>query len=244
MGLLPFYSIFLMDSLFYWNTRGACDSGLLRNLKVVCDGPKPIFIGLAETRCERETRFRCLASLGFDGIGVSPSNGRSGGLVIAWKSAQIQISIIEQDRQFFHVLCEIPDRQTFMMTVVYVSPNIESRTQIWEKLKIISSSSSLPWIVMGDFNDILEATDRTGGARICHNRINWFQDRVSECGLVDMGFKGPKFTWRGPLRPGCSRLYERLDRALCNSNFLTTFPDSFLKVLPRTKFSDHNPISL
>ncbi|GAU34270.1 hypothetical protein TSUD_321160 [Trifolium subterraneum] len=54
-----------------------------------------------------------------------------------------------------------------------------------------------------------------------------------------MGFK---FTWRGPVYHGGQRIYERLDRALCNSNWRLMFPDGFVKVLTRVEYSDHHPI--
>jgi hypothetical protein len=38
------------------------------------------------------------------------------------------------------------------------------------------------------------------------------------------------------------RIYERLDRALCNSQWRVMFPDGFVKVLTRLDYSDHHPI--
>ncbi|KAK4255931.1 hypothetical protein QN277_008858 [Acacia crassicarpa] len=86
--------------------------------------------------------------------------------------------------------------------------------------------------------------ERTGGVGCDFKRINWFNDCVNECGLSDLDSLGPKFTWKGPLMPGCSRLYERLDRAFVNNHFLAEMDECVLKVLPRTLFSDHNPLLL
>jgi hypothetical protein len=60
--------------------------------------------------------------------------------------------------------------------------------------------------------------------------------------LVDLGAVGPRFTWRGPLHHGGQRIYERLDRALCNDMWRLRFPDGYVRVLPRLDFSDHHPI--
>jgi hypothetical protein len=38
------------------------------------------------------------------------------------------------------------------------------------------------------------------------------------------------------------RIYERLDRALCNDAWRISFPNALVKVLPRVDFSDHHPI--
>lgn len=64
-----------------------------------------------------------------------------------------------------------------------------------------------------------------------------FNSFMSDTALVDMGFVGPNFTWfRGTIS-------ERLDRGLCNIQWRLTFPESFVRHLPRTK-SDHRPILL
>jgi hypothetical protein len=53
---------------------------------------------------------------------------------------------------------------------------------------------------------------------------------------------GHKYTWRGPLYHGGQRIFERLDRALCNDKWRLDFPDGVVKVLTRLNFSDHHPL--
>lgn len=59
---------------------------------------------------------------------------------------------------------------------------------------------------------------------------------------MDMSSKGHSLTWRGPVFHGGGRIYERLDRGLCNDRWRVQLPKSFVKVLPRVDFSDHHPI--
>lgn len=42
-----------------------------------------------------------------------------------------------------------------------------------------------------------------------------FWDTVSYCGLMDLGYNGPNFTWSNGRR-GADNILERLDRALAN----------------------------
>lgn len=58
--------------------------------------------------------------------------------------------------------------------------------------------------MVGDFNDIADPSERIGGKSCKFSRCNWFQDRVNECNLMDLGFSGPKFTWKGPRISRCS----------------------------------------
>jgi hypothetical protein len=98
------------------------------------------------------------------------------------------------------------------------------------------------WMMAGDFNDIKCAEEKRGGANVSLRRCNKFQERIDGCRLIDLGASGPKFTWRGPIYHGGQRIFERLDRALCNAQWRLEFPEGFVKVLTRLEFSDHHPI--
>ncbi|XP_028058205.1 uncharacterized protein LOC114262062 [Camellia sinensis] len=63
---------------------------------------------------------------------------------------------------------------------------------------------------------------------------------MDECHLTDLGFSGPKFTWTNG-RHGLANIKERLDRALCNDQWHTLFPEAWVQHLPRVN-SDHYPL--
>ncbi|XP_057432516.1 uncharacterized protein LOC130725290 [Lotus japonicus] len=65
-----------------------------------------------------------------------------------------------------------------------------------------------PWLVIGDFNAYLTAFDKSGGANLNLSSMQRFQECLLSCGLSDMGFKGPPFTWEG------RGVKERLDRGV------------------------------
>ena len=54
-----------------------------------------------------------------------------------------------------------------------------------------------------------------------------FKEAVRECGLLDMNFIGPKYTWSR--RYGTNLIAERLDRALANEAFQEKFAYSYEK---------------
>ena len=59
----------------------------------------------------------------------------------------------------------------------------------------------------------------------------WFDDHQ----IFDLKFKGPRFTWARGL------LFKRLDRALCNNEWLLIFTDNSVLHLPKVA-SDHRPV--
>ena len=47
----------------------------------------------------------------------------------------------------------------------------------------------IPWMIIGDFNDIMELNERVG--RKVHKRISGnFKECVNACGLLDLKFSG------------------------------------------------------
>jgi hypothetical protein len=49
-----------------------------------------------------------------------------------------------------------------------------------------------------------------------------FRLTFEDCGLSDLGFFGPKFSWRNN-REGDDYIEERIDRVVANSSWLTRF---------------------
>lgn len=94
----------------------------------------------------------------------------------------------------------------------------------------------------GDFNEVLQASEKRGGLPASARKCALFQNRIDSCRLMDLDAIGHKFTWRGPMQQGGIRIYERLGGALRNDEWRVLFPDAQVRVLPRMEFSDHHPI--
>ncbi|KAI9117359.1 hypothetical protein K1719_011525 [Acacia pycnantha] len=111
-----------------------------------------------------DSKFHCLNRLGFDDYAFVPSIGRSGGLIMAWKSNRADVQVLQTDRQFIHIRCSLVGTTEFLLTAVYAIPNSALKALLWQELSRLSSLISLPWVVIGDLNDILQSTERTGGS--------------------------------------------------------------------------------
>lgn len=84
----------------------------------------------------------------------------------------------------------------------------------------IAANVQLPWTVLGDFNDIIDDSEK-------FHRMSAFRD----CQLLDLGFYGQKFTWTNKRKK--TPILERLDRGLANADWIHLFPNSRLTSLPR-----------
>lgn len=48
--------------------------------------------------------------------------------------------------------------------------------------------------MLGDINKLLSSEEKLGGRLINAYKAKLFQDCLNECGFMDMGFVGPRFT--------------------------------------------------
>ncbi|WVZ80053.1 hypothetical protein U9M48_027564 [Paspalum notatum var. saurae] len=69
---------------------------------------------------------------------------------------------------------------------------------------------------------------------------NYPQQTCFDCGLFDLGYHGPAFTWSNK-RFASMPTYERLDRCLANTDWINAFPNTSVHHLPML-YSDHCPI--
>lgn len=92
----------------------------------------------------------------------------------------------------------------------------------------------------GDFNEVTEQNKKYGGNPINNTRVDAFTDCLNYCNLLDLGFKGSRYTWTNKRR-NSNTILERLDRVLANNDWLQIYPDTIVQHLPRT-YSDHCPI--
>jgi len=97
-------------------------------------------------------------------------------------------------------------------------------------------------MMMGDLNEILKPKEKEGGRPVGETSFNALADIVFDHGLVDLGFVGNLLTWSNR-RPAPSNIRERLDRALCDSDWRLLFPRARVIHLSVHR-SDHVPIML
>ena len=85
--------------------------------------------------------------------------------------------------------------------------------------------------------------EKMGGLPLNRTRIAAFKNCMDKCGLIDLGFQGPRFTWTTKSPTWNGPIQERLDRGLGNAEWKMLFPAAEIHHLPRVK-SDHCPIML
>ncbi|CAJ2673329.1 unnamed protein product [Trifolium pratense] len=221
---------------------GAANTSFYRYCKQYVSINKPAMLVIMETRCDPNKLRRTFELLGFDSVVANEVQGFAGGIVVAWQSDCISVDVCKKNFQYLHLKVKYTNGDRWYFTPTYASPIEMTRNLLWNDLQSIAQNMKDPWLVAGDFNDIVCAEEKKGGAAASGRKCKIFKTRIDACSLIDIGAMGPKFTWRGPKYHGGQRIYERLDRALCNGQWRLLFPDGYVKVLTRLDFSDHHPI--
>lgn len=71
----------------------------------------------------------------------------------------------------------------------------ELRHISWECLKRLNASSSLSWLCVGDFNEVLHANEQFSGVGRSERQMEGFREAVSVYGFNDLGFIGLLYMW-------------------------------------------------
>lgn len=98
-----------------------------------------------------------------------------------------------------------------------------------------------PWLVGGDFNNVLGANEKIKGKGINNKRSKLLWDCINSCNLIDLGFKCCKFTLSNYRKKNNDLILERLDKVFANEKWISLFPKAAITHLPKTH-SGHNPI--
>ena len=219
-----------------WNTRGTGSRNFPNLIRELTSFYHIDFIAILETRCSGNKALNICQKLGFHYFEIVDADGFRGGLWCLWSSRFHSIKVVSKHSQFIHLQMEDTRGQFWWFTVVYASPSPHIRRALWRDLSMVQVRSSEPWCIAGDFNATLAVDDRNslnGVSMPDQEFISFIQNMQ----LNDMGFMGPKFTWKR------SNVESRIDRVLANSNWIDCFNDATVTHLPFFK-SDHRPLLL
>ena len=107
-------------------------------------------------------------------------------------------------------------------------------------LRTLKKKFQSSWLCAGDFNELVRGDEKLGGSRRSHNQMQLFCEAIDAGGFVDLGYMDSRFTWSKHYNLGHS-IWERLDRALCITDWLNHFAGTnFVHLICNTL--DHSPL--
>ena len=148
--------------------------------------------------------------------GLSHScNGSLRGIIVAWAKNLGAIHFMHTNRQLALGVISISNEPTWILGVIYASTSAFDRCQVWSQVQVVLALET-PLLIAGDFNCILHSEDKRGGKPFRVDRaVHEFRSFLRTSGLIDLGFRGPKFTWCNNCL-GQARVWERIDRVFAS----------------------------
>ncbi|KAH7863578.1 hypothetical protein Vadar_019378 [Vaccinium darrowii] len=154
---------------------------------------------------------------------------------------EVDFIVEEANKNFIHVtVTERANSFYWEATFVYGCPSRAGRVKVWEDIKNLARLIHLPWLCVGDFNQVLNVGDNIGGHVHSQVSISAFHKLISDSGLVELKYKGPKFTWRNN-RSGDNFIMEKIDIVFANSKWCELY-DQAMVFVEAAISSDHNPL--
>ncbi|KAL8091333.1 hypothetical protein AgCh_033807 [Apium graveolens] len=231
-----------MDKLAFWNVRGFNNPIKRKEVTNLIINNQVGLCALIETHVAKgrvknvfDRMFR-----NWDWFSNSVYCRRGCRIVVGWNPVLFDVvEIISTDQVIHCVVTELESRISFHCSVVYAANEHVDRREVWQSLRSYSMlTSSSPWIVMGDFNAMLNSSEMQGGVDSRSPAIQEFRDCVNFIEVQDIVYSGIQFTWAGS--PHGVGVVKKLDRVMANLNFLNKFAGASVNFLPRG-VSDHSP---
>lgn len=173
-----------------WNVQGLENPRMLQELRHEVRSIKPQVVFLVETKGKRVLEGKIKLAPKFGSISVT-SKRNSGGLMLLWNGdCNIDINSFSNG----HIDSTIKEKASWWrFTSFYGNPMTSKRAESWKLMDRLGSISDLPWLIGGDFNEILFADEKRGVER-SQKQMDVFQDVVDKWKLYDLGNSGNKYT--------------------------------------------------
>ncbi|KAL6216513.1 hypothetical protein ACLB2K_009736 [Fragaria x ananassa] len=115
--------------------------------------------------CEPRVPFakakRFLKKHGFPDAEIEEARGFSGSIWVIFDKNKIDVSFVDSNPQSVTVKVEV-NNHAWLLTALYASPTHSVRSSIWNYLSEFASSIHLPWLIIGDFNELYSSADKNG----------------------------------------------------------------------------------
>lgn len=84
----------------------------------------------------------------------------------------------------------------FQATWLYRTPYKEEKSRFWQYAMEMLEPTNMPWFCWGDLNEVMWGHEKAGAQDGSCIKSKFLQEFIEIMKLIDLGFSGPRFTWR------------------------------------------------
>ncbi|XP_062009065.1 uncharacterized protein LOC133725714 [Rosa rugosa] len=214
-----------MFKILFWNARGAGSENFRSAISDLVRLHSIDILAICEPRVQFARASTTLNNLGFSDSRVMEAEGFSGGLWLLWNKNKVKVDFIDENFRSISIKITLTGKPAWMLTVVYASPNHTSRASLWSYFDNLAANNNLPWMLIGDFNELVSSVDKNGGS--FNGKFGGLRNWINRNAMIDKGFQGSCFTWSNNM------VKERLDRGFCNCAWRALFDEAFTGTSPK-----------
>jgi hypothetical protein len=146
--------------LLAWNCIGLSRASATRSLRVKIRKHSPDVIFLYETKIDPSVACIIMNRLSFFFMTHVPPIGTKGGLLLTWRHG-VELECFATNMYNISAWCySDPSYYPWLLACIYGSPYYSSRAQFWDDIMSIEDKYSRPWLCLGDFNMILDQSEK------------------------------------------------------------------------------------
>ncbi|XP_022848848.1 uncharacterized protein LOC111371175 [Olea europaea var. sylvestris] len=193
-------------------------------------------MAILETKLEERKLMRILRN---KFIGFWHANNfathKGGRILILWNPSKVILDVMEVHPQIIHckAICKVTSF-TFLVSFVYGFHTMVCRRPLWENIMDFNTNVALPWMILGDFNNVLKFDEKSNGADVNPYEIKDLANCCLQVGLTDVRSIGCFLTWTN------GSVWSKIDRAMINDIWVQNGPHIGANFLPSGYLSDHS----
>ncbi|TYG71121.1 hypothetical protein ES288_D05G368800v1 [Gossypium darwinii] len=204
--------------IFCWNCRGVGNPATVRELKQLLVANVPDIVFLSETKIHANDLSYIRTLCRMEGcVGVS-SDRKSGGLALMWREG-MDVAVQNYSRHHIDSVVCMENGEKVRFTGFYGHTEPRLRNEAWEMLRRVKGTVTEGWIVEGDFNAILNDSEKEGGHKEPRAMMEDFREILEELSLMNVKTFNGWFTWSNN-RDGNGLVKERLDRFVISDDIV------------------------
>ena len=179
-----------------WNVQGTKKSQL-RHKVGFNRTIKPDILILLETLVNGQNTDLIINQLGYRYSSTIPPINHMGAFGSSGMNENVDVSIIAKETRIMH--CLVHDKlnaKECLLSAVYASARENQKDTFWEHLYHLHNSIDKPWCIMGDFNEMLNASEKIGGTPLTSSKLQRLNDFLHYSNSFDATVQGRLFTWK------------------------------------------------
>ncbi|KAM1209154.1 hypothetical protein ACFX2J_014727 [Malus domestica] len=161
-------------NILIWNYRRLENPRKVQVLQDIIRQKDPKLVFLCETKCD---------------VSILKGTG------ILWAD-EINLRILSSSECYIDTeVGDIGDKSQWRFMGFYRHLTTVVRSKSWEIMRRLVATCSIPWLIEGDFNELLGSHEKEKRPPRSVNQILEFRMTDSDCHLHDLGLNGIPYTW-------------------------------------------------